>query len=170
MARVSRIVSGGQTGADRAALDAAIAARIEYGGWCPADGRAEDHPSPPGVLPAYPALRPTDSADPSERTRRNVADSDATLIVVTTPRIESAGTELTRQLAAELGRPHLVVTAGTPGDVEEVRAWLDTLPCGVDGLVLNVAGPRESQAPGTYAATYSLMTALLAKRVSGGAG
>src|SRR5262245_53687608 len=75
------IISGGQTGVDRAALDAAIALGIPYGGWSPKGGWAEDMPSPPGILAHYPALRETSSADPSERTELNVRDSDATLLL-----------------------------------------------------------------------------------------
>ena len=63
-----KIVCGGQSGVDRAALDAAIAAGVPHGGWCPAGGWAEDFPDPPGLRAAYPALRPTPSADPAERT------------------------------------------------------------------------------------------------------
>ena len=73
------IVSGGQTGVDRAALDAAIARGIAYGGWCPQGGWAEDCPEPPGVLARYPLLRETPSADPAQRTEWNVRDSDASL-------------------------------------------------------------------------------------------
>lgn len=58
-----RIVSGGQTGADRAALDVAIELAIDYGGWCPAGGWAEDFPEPPGLLAAYPKLAATTEAD-----------------------------------------------------------------------------------------------------------
>src|SRR5262245_14533482 len=85
------IISGGQTGADRAALDAAIALGVPYGGWCPKGGWAEDMPSPPGILARYPALREASSADPSERTRLNVQDSDATLLVTS-----SAGLDVSR--------------------------------------------------------------------------
>lgn len=153
-----RIVSGGQTGVDRAALEVAVAARIEYGGWCPAGGWAEDHPEPPGVLAAYPCLRPTDSADPAVRTRRNVADSDATLVLLPGGSVRSPGTDRTRAAAAELGRPHLVATTS---DVEAVRAWLTGLPGRPGGLTLNVAGPRESEAPGARAAARALLEAVL---------
>jgi hypothetical protein len=151
--RVARIVSGGQTGADRAALDAAIELGIEYAGWCPAGGRAEDRNDPPGVLGDYPRLRETASADPAERTRLNVRDSDATLVVRASS-VASAGTDLTVEEAAWLGRPCLV-SAGEPGPV---AAWLGTLG---DGLILNVAGPRESEQPGVYAATRSLLLQVL---------
>lgn len=141
--RLARIVSGGQSGADRAGLDVAIAFGLEYGGWCPAGGWAEDHPHPPGLLRDYPALRETPSADPEVRTRWNVRDSHATL-VIRDPMTRSPGTDLTQALAASLGRPLLV----TDGDVPVVVRWL--LGLGLE-LTLNVAGPRESEQPGIHA-------------------
>lgn len=153
-AHVARLVSGGQTGADRAALDVAVAHGIEHGGWCPAGGWAEDHPDPPGLLAAYPALRAAPDADPATRTRLNVRDSHATLVVRPGP-ADSPGTDLTAAAAEALGRPLLV----TSGDPQRVRAWLVGLG---HGLVLNVAGPRESEQPGTYAATRRLLEDLLA--------
>jgi len=150
---VVRIVSGGQTGADRAALDVAIELGIDYGGWCPAGGWAEDFPEPPGLLDAYPRLATTVEPDPAIRTRLNVRDSDATLIVWD-GRTHSPGTELTIQTARGLGRPLLV----TSGDAEETRGWLDGFSTPV---VLNVAGPRESNGPGTYARTVELLRSVL---------
>jgi hypothetical protein len=71
-----RIVSGGQTGVDRAALDVAVALGMPYCGWCPRGGWAEDMPEPPGVLARYPRLEETPSEDPAQRTRWNVRDSE----------------------------------------------------------------------------------------------
>ena len=155
MALVGRVVSGGQTGADRAALDAAVAAGVAHGGWCPAGGWAEDLPHPPGLLARYPGLRATQSADPKERTLRNVRDSDATLVIVLsgTP---TGGTLLTVEEAGRLGRPCWVTTGDDP---EEVVRWL---AASGTGLTLNVAGPRESTAPGTYARTRTLLERVLA--------
>jgi hypothetical protein len=153
--RIARIISGGQSGADRAGLDAAIATGLPYGGWCPKDGWAEDYPTPPGLLRDYPQLLPTDSADRGVRTRRNVRDSDATL-VVRGVQIESTGTDLAVLTALERERPLLT----TRGDTEEVVAWLEKLGWGV---TLNVAGPRESEQPGVYAATLSLLRDVLAR-------
>jgi hypothetical protein len=151
--RVSRIVSGGQAGADRAALDVAIELGIEYGGWCPAGGWAEDFPEPPGLLAVYPRLTVTAESEPAVRTRLNVRDSDATL-VVWDGRTPSPGTQLTIEMTQELGRPLLV----TPGGPVETRAWLTAFD---SGLVLNVAGPRESNCPGTYARTTELLRSVL---------
>lgn len=155
MSRIARIVSGGQTGVDRAALDVAVRLGLEYGGWCPLGGWAEDHPSPPGLLAAYPSLREAASADPAERTRLNVRDSDATLVVCA-PDVQSAGTSLTVSAAAALGRPCLV----SAGDVREVLAWLDRLS---PGRTLNVAGPRASEWPEGYDVARSLLEAVLAE-------
>src|SRR5215217_2323846 len=92
-----KIVSGGQTGVDRAALDVALELGIECGGWCPAGRQAEDGP----IDARYP-LRETPSADPAQRTEWNVRDSDATLLLTTGA--ASPGTELTREVARRLGR------------------------------------------------------------------
>ncbi len=90
---LARIVSGGQTGVDRAALDVAIARRLPHGGWCPRGRRAED-----GAVPARYALREHASPDYAARTERNVVDSDATLVLaIGSP---TNGTALTVRLAA----------------------------------------------------------------------
>lgn len=147
--RVDSVVSGGQSGADRAGLDAAIRHGRRYGGWCPAGGWAEDYPQPPGLLADYPLLRVTRSQDPALRTYLNVRDSDATLVVGRTD-VLSRGTDLTLQAAAELDRPLL----WTAGEASEIVEWL----CGFGFAVkLNVAGPRESEQPGVYAATFDLL-------------
>ena len=151
--RILRLVSGGQTGADRAALDVAIELGIDYGGWCPAGGWAEDFPSPPGLLEHYPKLREADSADPDVRTRLNVMDSDATLIVRQFVGA-SPGSDLTLQIAQEMQRPVLV----TDGDAGVLVAWLGELG---DALTLNVAGPRESTQPGSYERTRRLLLKVL---------
>ena len=157
---VRRVVSGGQTGADRAALDVAIRLGIPYGGWCPRGGRAEDLPVPPGLLRAYPQLVETPTADAAVRTEWNVRDSDATLLLTDQPDSLSGGTALTRDLATRLGRPVLVVPAG---GVEAVRTWLRELrEQSAHPLVLNVAGPRESKEPGLYDGASSLLEQVLA--------
>ncbi|MCK0112162.1 putative molybdenum carrier protein [Ornithinimicrobium sp. F0845] len=149
---VARIVSGGQTGADRAGLDAAIEAGWEYAGWCPAGGWAEDFLEPPGLLVPYPGLREAPSADPAVRTRLNVRDSHATLVIRAT-QLVSPGTDLTVQVARRLDRPCLV----TEGSADEVRRWLAGLG---HELTLNVAGPRESEQPGVYSVVRALLADL----------
>jgi hypothetical protein len=157
--RIVRIVSGGQTGADRAALDVAIELGVGYGGWCPAGGWAEDLPDPPGLLARYPHLREAESREPDVRTRLNVRDSDATLIVRRAG-VQSSGSDLTLETAQSLGRPALV----TDGDVDTVVAWLREL--GGD-VTLNVAGPRASGQPGVYETTRRLLLEVLAVLAEG---
>ena len=136
-----KIISGGQTGVDRGALDAAIALGMVHGGWCPRGRLAED-----GRIPDRYALEETDSPEYPVRTEQNVLDSDATLILCRG--LPTGGTELTLRLAAQHGKPHLVVDLNDPPTPGEVRQWLQTHR----GAVLNVAGPRESQSPGIAAA------------------
>lgn len=134
---VREIVSGGQTGVDRGALDAAMALGIEHGGWCPRGRRAED-----GVIPARYNQRETESARYHIRTEQNVIDSDATLIIAR-GRL-SGGTGLTVRMAVKHARPYRVVDLDREVNVEEIRQWLrrHRVAC------LNVAGPRESSARG----------------------
>lgn len=152
--RITRVISGGQTGADRAALDVALAVGLPYGGWCPAGGWAEDHPCPPGLLADYPLLRAAPPGPSSTRTRWNVRDSDATLVLVVSGLDVSPGTRLTVEVATELGRPCTIASARS---VETISSWLRSL---ADPLVLNVAGPRESEEPGLYDAAYQTLTRL----------
>jgi hypothetical protein len=148
------IISGGQSGVDRAALDEAIARGIPYGGWCPKGGWAEDMTEPPGLLAAYPLLRETPSADPAERTEWNVRDSDACLILVDVGGLAvSGGTALAEKLAAQYGKPLRVVDVGAADVVPQVRAWLAALLAAHKGQApfrLAVGGPRESEAKGIY--------------------
>lgn len=151
LASLARVVSGGQTGADRAALDWALRHGVEYGGWCPRGGIAEDGP---GLLGVYPALQETPTEDPDVRTAWNVRDSDATLVLVLPGTRPTGGSALTVREAERLGRPHLVAATDARA---EVAAWLARLPT---GTVLNVAGPRESTAPGIGAAVTTLLESL----------
>ncbi len=134
---VERIVSGGQTGVDRAGLDAAILMGLAHGGWCPRGRLAED-----GRIPPEYRLEETRSADYPARTEQNVIDSDATLILYRGRLF--GGTDLTCRLAAKHARPLLVVNLQNEPGVSQVHRWLAKH----DVRVLNVAGPRESSANG----------------------
>ncbi len=149
-----RIVSGGQTGVDRAALDVAIELGLEHGGWCPQGRRAED-----GAIAAEYRLRETESADYSVRTEANVRDSEATLIL--TWGVPSGGTALTIELARRLHRPSRVVDLADRPEREEAATWL--IETGI--ATLNVAGPRESRCPGIYAAARAYLRRLLLRFV-----
>jgi hypothetical protein len=133
------IVSGGQSGVDRAALDAAIELSMPCGGWCPRGRKAED-----GALPEKYPLRETPSDEYEQRTEWNVRDSDATLIL--TRGRPTGGTAYTVLMAKRLAKPYMVVDFDEKKDTESVRKWI--LFNGI--RILNVAGPRSSKDPGIY--------------------
>lgn len=154
------IVSGGQTGVDRAALDTAIKLDIAYAGWCPRGGWAEDMPEPPGLLRAYPELTETPSADTAQRSEWNVRDSDATLILTMGEVLaESEGTAFTIDCAERLQRPYLLVDLEAEESPKVARRWLTAL-LAVERL--NCAGPRESEVPGIYERARRFLEGLLA--------
>jgi hypothetical protein len=136
------IISGGQTGADRAALDWAFAHGVPHGGWCPKGRRAED-----GQIPLRYQLRETPQADYAQRTEWNVRDSDATVIFSTEAK-PTGGAEKTRGLARKQGRPLLHLTAADASDhASLLRVFV------IEHRVerLNVAGPRASEESGVAA-------------------
>lgn len=149
-----RIVSGGQTGADRAALDVALDLELETGGWVPIGRQAED-----GAIPdRYPNLRETTSPLPSVRTELNVRDSDATVIFSHGAPV--GGTALTRSLARKLGKPLLHLDLDRVSELnasQRLRAWLSSEAPGV----LNVAGARASEDAAIYSAVKRVLTAAL---------
>lgn len=132
-----KIVTGGQTGVDRAALDLSLAYSIPYGGWCPRGRIAED-----GVLDDRYNLVETPSEDVAVRTEWNARDSDGTLILSYGEL--TGGTDWTKVCAEKYGKPFLIVDLRGEGDVARFENWC--LDHKVE--VLNVAGPRESHAPG----------------------
>ncbi len=133
---VSRIVSGGQTGADRAALDWAINHGIEHGGWCPEGRLAED-----GAIPARYNLTELSGAGYRARTKANVRDSDATLIVSMDWTL-TGGSRQTMAFAKSLGKPWIHVHPQVEWG-SALRQWSAGHPI----AILNVAGPRASTAP-----------------------
>ena len=119
-----KLLSGGQSGVDRAVLDVALARGIPCGGWCPKGGWAEDFPEPPGVLAKYPQLAETPLADPAQRTEWNVRDADGCLILVDVDGLAvSRGTALARDQAAHYGKPLFIADLGA-ADGDRAAAWL----------------------------------------------
>ena len=144
------IVSGGQTGVDRAGLAAAMSYSIGTGGWTPCGRLAED-----GVVPeGFYTLKECPTGGFRERTRMNVIDSDATLILVDALPL-TGGTAYTADYAAKNGRPCKVVLLSDADAITQIRDWMLSLedsvrPGQTDRIVLNVAGPRESGSPGIF--------------------
>jgi hypothetical protein len=166
-----KLVSGGQTGVDRAVLDVAVERGIDYGGWCPKGGWAEDLPAPPGLLAKYPRLQATPLADPAQRTDWNVRDADACMIVIAIGGLTvSKGTALAEELAHRYRKPLLIVDLSDSEPVEKASLWLRVQQrrVGAD-LALAMGGPRESEAPGIYAHAMAFLHALidLAERADG---
>ena len=151
-----RVISGGQTGVDRAALDAALEAGLPVGGWCPRGRKAED-----GAVPDRYPMHETPSSAYAERTRWNVRDSDATLILSAGPL--TGGTALTLTAVRSTKQPHCVVDSRTHSPQAAaalVDEWLES----TGAEVLNIAGPRESSAPGIYTWALATLQLVLAGR------
>ena len=135
---------------DRAALDSAIALQIPHGGWCPAGRTAED-----GIIPGRYRLVELASPEYADRTRKNVEDSDGTLIL-NTDSLEG-GTVATLGFARSLNKPFMLVDLDDPPEADAVRNWLlehNIKQC-------NVAGPRESKRPGIYRQAYHYLVQIL---------
>jgi hypothetical protein len=152
-----KILSGGQTGVDRAALDAAIALGLPYGGWCPKGGWAEDMPDPPGVRAIYPELRETPDADPRQRTEWNVRDGDGVLILSAKDPAISKGTLFAVGCAERLGKPFLIVDLQADPAVSKATSWLH----GLGDARLSIGGPRQSEVPGIYAMALAFLLRML---------
>jgi hypothetical protein len=153
---ITKIISGGQTGADRAGLDWAIAHNMPHGGWCPAGRLAED-----GRIDDQYQLKEMESPGYRQRTKRNVQGSDGTLIL-NLGALEG-GTFSTVRFAEKQGKPHLVIALDdgvTEEAIASVREWLVNNSI----QVLNIAGPRESKRPGVYDLTLEMMKRLFPAR------
>ena len=161
-----KIVSGGQTGVDQGALEAAVALGLDWGGWAPKGWRAEN-----GTVPAAfrERMREHESANYVVRTRMNVADSHATLILADAYPI-GGGTLRTRDFCTNLMRPHLVVSFGEADAAAKARRWLgEFLAAGRPvPFVLNVAGPRESKSPGIQSRARAFLVEVLSAMLEGG--
>ena len=151
---LTKLVSGGQTGVDRGALDAALAAGFPCGGWCPAGRAAED-----GAIDARYPLVELANARYRERTIRNVADSDATLILYFADL--QGGTELTMLACIRRRKPYRLVDAA---EIPASRAGAIALAFVArhGASILNVAGPRASQAPAAKAYAFDAVSRLIA--------
>jgi hypothetical protein len=137
---IKKIISGGQTGVDRAALDLAGDLGLEAGGWCPRGRRAED-----GIIPDSYPLKETPGRDYEQRSEWNVRDSDATLILTTGK--PEGGTQFTIEAAQRMEKPFYVVDLLAPRNLAGLQYWAEYEKI----QTLNVAGPRESRVPGIKA-------------------
>lgn len=145
-----RIVSGGQSGADIASLDWAIGHAVDYGGWCPKGRRSED-----GPIPAHYLLSETPLANYLQRTEWNVRDSDATVIFTLTDALDG-GSKRTAQFADKLHRPWMHFRPGVH------EKYLAQFLIRNKVTTLNVAGKRESSAPGIYRFVFDTLNRVLA--------
>jgi hypothetical protein len=148
---LAKVISGGQTGADRGGLDAAIQLGIPHGGWCPRGRRAED-----GRVPDIYQLRETMTSSYVVRTEMNIAAASGTLICTFGSRISEGGTKLTYDLCKKMDVPVRVVDPFTLFSLHDVREWCRYF------TTLNVAGPRESRQPGLQRATRDFLVRALA--------
>lgn len=137
-----KIVSGGQTGVDRGALDAALACGAPCGGWCPPGRTAED-----GVIGARYPLTALARGHYRERTRRNVRDSDGTVILYFD--VLEGGTELTARYCREQRKPYLLID-GRRTTVADAASQTAAFVSGHGVRILNVAGPRASKAAAAH--------------------
>jgi hypothetical protein len=151
-----RIVSGGQTGVDRAALDAGKELGLIVGGWCPKGRLAEDG----AINTSYP-LEESPSEAYSLRTEWNVRDSNGTLILHRGQIV--GGTAFTKEMAVEYGRPCLCIELSSESKLMEVVDWVERYAI----HTLNVAGPRESAEPGIYSQAYRFLIEFISRLQSG---
>ncbi len=167
---ITKIISGGQTGADRAGLDAAIHCGLPHGGWCPKGRKAED-----GIIPSKYHLNEMASPDYIPRTKANVFDSDATIVFTYGPPTGGSlktltyahhlkkpfhEVDLSRTITKEVVKEIMLWLAGDEelNDYDEYVAFPPPLEC-----ILNVAGSRGSHAPGIQEAVFHLMVEVLRK-------
>lgn len=150
---IKKVISGGQTGVDQAALDAAIACGVEYGGWIPAGRKTEN-----GPLPMRYALVELESESYPVRTQKNIVEADATLIISHGPL--AGGSALTANIAQKMNIPYMHVDLDTFSGVlvlQKIKAWLqENQP-----VILNVAGPRASSDSRIYQESYDIIVELL---------
>lgn len=162
MSKLKKIISGGQSGVDQAALQVAIDLEIEHGGWCPPGKVCEN-----GIIPPQFKLLETpkecdDSATHiprSQRTIWNVKDSDGSLIFLSEKLLDK-GTELSIKTSEKLEKPYLIVDPSfdTSYDIiQDIQKWIRENKI----EILSVGGPSELSQPGIYKRTYSILTEVL---------
>lgn len=152
MSKIIAVRSGGQSGADRGAMDAAQQCGVPVYGWCPAGGWAEDYPTPPGVLELYPQMLETPSSDVAQRTEWNIRDSSCCIALNTRDKSSSPGTNIGYPFYEKYGIPYFEILVDDPdsidAQIEQARVWLHSLDD--DALELGLGGPRASEFPGIY--------------------
>jgi hypothetical protein len=157
-----KVISGGQTGVDQAALRAALHCGLQTGGWSPPGQTNES-----GVIPSeFPLIETPLDRSPaapdvprSQRTEWNVRDSDVTLVFQRAESPHDAGSDWTIKCATKYGRPLLVCDPAEPDVLAKINVWLSE----ITPRVLNIAGPSESSAPGIERQTYELLVRLFAR-------
>lgn len=150
-----KVVSGAQTGVDRAALDAALDCGVSAGGWCPEGREAED-----GTIPIKYPVKELEGGGYRQRTKRNIIDSDGTVIIYYG--YPAGGTELTIFLAIKEKKPYLLIDAleiSQDRAAKKVREFIETNKI----ICLNVAGPRASREPEAYGYTKKVLLEVLQK-------
>ena len=154
---VQKIISGGQTGVDRAALDFALENGIDCGGWCPKGRLAED-----GIIPDYYPLKETESDLYEQRTEKNVVDSDGTLILSDGVKL-NGGTVYTYSMVLKYNKPALVLNVKEVYEVNlfVLTDWITTHKI----KTLNIAGARSSEVKGIYEKTKVFLNKLKLHRL-----
>ena len=165
MSKIVKILSGGQSGADRGAMDAAQRCGMDVGGWCPAGGWAEDYPDPPGVLALYPQMTETPSSDVAQRTEWNIRDSNCCIVLNTHKRNTSPGTDIGYAFYEKYHTPHFEILIDNPEEIEaciaDACAWLQSLD--EDALVISIGGPRASEFPDIYDIAFHVVESILSE-------
>ena len=159
MSSLKTILSGGQTGVDRAALDVALKLKIHCTGWCPKGRLAED-----GRISALYPLKETKSIKPEVRTEQNVIDADATLILTKGHNLDK-GSQYTIEMCKKHNKPILVLNLDDQSEVlsETFIKWLSELQV----KTLNIGGPRESNIPGIYNSSKEILLSLIRRQFIG---
>ena len=165
MSKIVEVRSGGQSGADRGAMDAAQQYGVSVSGWCPAGGWAEDLPESPGVLALYPQMIETPSSDVAQRTEWNIRDSTCCIVLNTCARSTSPGTDIGYKFYEKYGTPNfeIVIDGSESVDAQVGRAcaWLHSLAD--DAIVLGVGGPRASEYPEIYDIAFHVVESILSE-------